>query len=78
MIKYCSQCERDIDVTNFFRHPTKKDGLQPICKDCQRRNNRWYKGQQRKKNPLKRYGLRGKELNEAVNLQIKHLQELRK
>lgn len=34
--KICKKCGRELPVTEFFAHKSTKDGLQPVCKECQK------------------------------------------
>ena len=76
--KYCKSCERTYyqPYEYFHKHPRKRDGLQPTCKNCQREAGRRYKAEMRKKNPRLRYGIQGIELNDLVDRQIQHLREI--
>jgi hypothetical protein len=38
MLKTCNQCNEAKPSASFYRHPLGRDGLQPLCKDCQKRN----------------------------------------
>lgn len=40
MKKHCRQCEKDVRVADFYRHPHASDGLQAVCKSCHRANVR--------------------------------------
>jgi len=40
MIKRCSKCKIQKDVSEFGRHKARKDGLHPQCKVCKSENNR--------------------------------------
>lgn len=35
--KYCRRCEKDKSVDDFHKNPTKKDGLQTMCKECRKK-----------------------------------------
>jgi hypothetical protein len=38
MKKHCRQCQQDVRVADYYRHPQTADGLQPVCKACHRAN----------------------------------------
>ncbi|MFA5368967.1 MAG: hypothetical protein WC303_03130 [Candidatus Paceibacterota bacterium] len=35
--KYCYKCKCDKSINDFHKNPTKKDGLQTMCKDCRKK-----------------------------------------
>jgi hypothetical protein len=35
-MKFCSRCSRWLDVTDFTINRSRKDGLQRVCRECQR------------------------------------------
>jgi hypothetical protein len=39
MIKICSKCKEEKEYSNFNKHKSGKNGLTPVCKDCQKQ---WY------------------------------------
>ena len=42
--KTCSRCRKDLDTSCYGKHAGQADGLQPLCKGCQRDHNKeWYK-----------------------------------
>lgn len=38
--KYCGSCKKTKSISLFSKNPTKKDGLQTKCKECQKRYSR--------------------------------------
>lgn len=38
-MKKCNSCNKNKSINNFSRHPTTKDNLQRICRECDK--NRW-------------------------------------
>jgi len=40
MKKNCRQCNRDVRVADYYRHPKSADGLMAICKSCHKGNVR--------------------------------------
>lgn len=34
--KFCNKCKKDKSVDDFHKNPTKKDGLQTMCKECRK------------------------------------------
>lgn len=75
--KYCPSCEETFEnPENYFSvHKGKRDGLQGICRQCAKAQEKIYKAEERKKNPYKRYGLKGQELEDLVQCQILRLKE---
>lgn len=49
MIKYCSQCDKDLFFSAFGRDKNKKSGLKDMCKVCRNKENR----ERRRKDPSK-------------------------
>lgn len=42
-MKICSKCQKDLPLEAFSKNPSKKDGLNYVCKECQRNYfNNWY------------------------------------
>lgn len=39
-LKRCSECGRDLPLTEFNKHKSRKDGLQDRCRDCFSRYNK--------------------------------------
>lgn len=35
--KICSKCGQEKSIEEFYAHSTAKDGLQPYCKECQKK-----------------------------------------
>jgi hypothetical protein len=40
--KICSKCGRELPLECFGKHKSKKDGLQPYCKECQKQYGKQY------------------------------------
>ena len=40
MKKHCRQCDADVRVADYYRHPYTADGLMAVCKACHRENVR--------------------------------------
>lgn len=38
--KFCNKCKTDKSVDEFHKNPTKKDGLQTMCKECRKKYHR--------------------------------------
>jgi hypothetical protein len=38
--KFCNKCKKDKSVDDFHKNPTKKDGLQSMCKECRKNYHR--------------------------------------
>ena len=55
--KYCKKCDKDVDVGDFHKNPTKKDGLQSMCKLCRKKYHR-----QHYLNNIEKYKLKAQEL----------------
>lgn len=42
-MKICSTCNKNLSLRAFSKNPSKKDGLNYVCKECQRKYfNNWY------------------------------------
>ena len=39
-VKECNRCHRTLAVTDFYKKSTSPDGLQYVCKQCQKEINR--------------------------------------
>ena len=35
--KICSHCKKELDINCFYKKRTSKDGLQYVCKECQKK-----------------------------------------
>lgn len=75
--KRCPQCEKFRNRKNFYGHPNKKDGKQPVCKFCQKINTARYQAEDRKKDPQCPWGLQGQSLDSLVQKQIQRIQDWR-
>ncbi len=41
--KYCTKCEKDVEIQFFNKNKNKKDGLQDICNPCRKQVQKdWY------------------------------------
>lgn len=38
--KICSKCKRDLPLTEFYKKKCAKDGLQYVCKECQKKESK--------------------------------------
>lgn len=48
-MKYCGSCKENLQLTEFNKNPSKKDGLQSNCKICQNKRQRdWYENNKEK------------------------------
>lgn len=36
LVKICNKCERSLDLSDYYKDKTKKDGLSTCCKDCRK------------------------------------------
>jgi len=36
ILKYCSHCKKKLPLGKYNKHKNEKDGLQPICAECQK------------------------------------------
>jgi hypothetical protein len=43
-MKECSKCHKVLEDSCFYKNPRNKDGLQTMCKDCQKEYNKTRKG----------------------------------
>lgn len=39
-LKYCYKCDSDKPIDDFHKNPSKKDGLQNMCKECRKKYHR--------------------------------------
>lgn len=69
--KVCKKCELELDISNFYRNSTYKDGYSSKCKKCQRiADKRKYEANKEKYQKYGRdYYYRRKE---NANKEIKH------
>lgn len=42
VIKKCSQCNKELPISNFYKSQYQKDGYRSECKDCSKSNNKKY------------------------------------
>lgn len=47
--KWCAACERELDVSRFYRAKSRVDGLQARCKDCSAEARRRYREAEKRK-----------------------------
>lgn len=43
-MKECSRCHKVLEDSCFYKNPRSKDGLQTMCKNCQKEYNKIRKG----------------------------------
>ena len=48
MTKFCGRCKEKRPVSDFNKDRSRKDGLNPICRDCTRERKRKYREVERK------------------------------
>lgn len=54
-MKHCHRCERTLNITDFGKNSSKKDGLQSQCKTCRREvNNLHYKKSEVRRNTIRK------------------------
>lgn len=71
MLKKCTQCEIEKDISEFYENPALKDGHSSICKDCQKKiSANWGKENKERKSQLmkERYLRRKQEFAELKRL----------
>ena len=52
--KQCTKCGEVKPISEFYRRTASKDGYQPYCKSCLKRNRRKHVGNERERERLKR------------------------
>ena len=48
--KICSHCKKELDINCFYKKRTSKDGLQYVCKECQKKEMKKRQEKNTKKN----------------------------
>ena len=56
MMKKCTKCQQEFDLTFFGKDRSRKDGLDVRCKACKKAHNKSYDKEQRLTNPLYKLG----------------------
>jgi hypothetical protein len=59
-IKYCPKCKADKPLALFNKHAKEGDGLQRLCRDCQKESNRKYLSTEKGAGTIRRGHLRRK------------------
>lgn len=53
--KICSHCKKELDINCFYKKRTSKDGLQYVCKECQKKEMKKSQEKNTKKNKIVNY-----------------------
>ena len=71
MLKTCTQCRLEKDISEFYENPALKDGHSSICKDCQKKiSAKWSEENKERKSQLmkERYLKRKQEFADLKRL----------
>lgn len=68
-MKTCCKCKASKELSEFYKHSSSKDGVQTVCKECQRAMHKAYANKKRDELNAKRraYNSVNKEKVRAVN-----------
>jgi len=53
--KICSHCKKELDINCFYKRRTSKDGLQNMCKECQKKEVKKISEKNKEKNKIVNY-----------------------
>lgn len=53
--KYCHAKKHYVDKKNFYSHPTSKDGLQDVCKECAKERTTNRRNKKKSENYIKAF-----------------------
>ncbi len=75
-MKFCPICEEEKEITCFNKNKSRYDGLQSVCKECQKKRDKKYRQENPTQKTLDNIRQRAKKLGVPFDLELSDLNKV--